>query len=96
MRGRRTGNDTRREPYIIDTAKAQIKRTWSFLSYLCVQAFSSKPYLEKMKFVSLIHLLAFIGSGQACGGHGEEKEWSSEELAELEAKWGHEVRLTEL
>ncbi|KAL6884262.1 Arginase/agmatinase/formimionoglutamate hydrolase [Trichoderma longibrachiatum] len=43
-----------------------------------------------MKFVSLIHLLAFIGSGQACGGHGEEKEWSSEELAELEAKWGHE------
>jgi agmatinase len=44
-----------------------------------------------MKFVSLIHLLAFIGSGQACGGHGEEKEWSSEELAELEAKWGHEV-----
>ncbi|KAL6881401.1 Arginase/agmatinase/formimionoglutamate hydrolase [Trichoderma novae-zelandiae] len=44
----------------------------------------------RMKFVSLIHLLAFIGSGHACGGHGDEKEWSSEELAELEAKWGHE------
>ncbi|EHK21818.1 uncharacterized protein TRIVIDRAFT_151736 [Trichoderma virens Gv29-8] len=43
-----------------------------------------------MKFVSLLHLLSFIGSGYACGGHNDEKEWSSEELAELEAKWGHE------
>lgn len=44
-----------------------------------------------MKFVSLLHVLSFIGSGYACGGHHDEKEWSSEELAELEAKWGHEV-----
>ncbi|OPB40692.1 Arginase family protein [Trichoderma guizhouense] len=43
-----------------------------------------------MKSVSLLHLLSFIGSGYACGGHHDEKEWSSEELAELEAKWGHE------
>lgn len=44
-----------------------------------------------MKFVSLLHLLSFISSGYACGGHDDEKEWSNEELAELEAKWGHEV-----
>ncbi|PTB70910.1 Arginase/agmatinase/formimionoglutamate hydrolase [Trichoderma citrinoviride] len=44
-----------------------------------------------MKFISWIHLLlSLTGSGHACGGHGGEKEWSSEELAELEAKWGHE------
>ncbi|KAL7941449.1 arginase family domain-containing protein [Trichoderma barbatum] len=43
-----------------------------------------------MKFVSLLHLLAFVGSGYACGGHSDEKEWSHDELAELEAKWGHE------
>lgn len=45
-----------------------------------------------MKFVSLLHLLAFVGAGYACGGHDDGKEWSKEELAELEAKWGHEVR----
>jgi agmatinase len=44
-----------------------------------------------MKFVSLFHLLAFVGSGLACGGHDDGKEWTKEELAELEDKWGHEV-----
>jgi agmatinase len=46
-----------------------------------------------MKLVSLLHFLAFAGSSSGCGGHNDEKEWSKEELAELEAKWGHEVSI---
>lgn len=31
----------------------------------------------------------------ACGhDHGDEKEWTKEELDELEARWGYEVRLS--
>lgn len=29
---------------------------------------------------------------RACAGHGEVREWSQEELDELEKKWGTEVR----
>ena len=33
----------------------------------------------------------------ACGGHGKQvREWSQEELDELEAKWGTDVSLTYL
>ncbi|KAG5971534.1 hypothetical protein E4U55_001188 [Claviceps digitariae] len=37
-------------------------------------------------------LLAFANTGSACGhnGHDDVKEWTREELAELEAKWGFE------
>jgi agmatinase len=45
-----------------------------------------------MKFITWLSILALAGSGYSCGGHSDEKEWSKEELAELEAKWGHEVR----
>lgn len=44
-----------------------------------------------MHLQSLLHFLALAGLGYSCGGHNDEKEWSKEELAELEAKWGHEV-----
>lgn len=43
-----------------------------------------------MKF-SLTCLLALVGSSYACGGHDDGKEWTKEELAELEEKWGFEV-----
>lgn len=37
-------------------------------------------------------LLALASPGSACGdGHDDVKEWTKEELAELEAKWGFEV-----
>lgn len=44
-------------------------------------------------------LLALSHRGLACGSHGDNnensREWTREELAELEAKWGFEVRRRE-
>lgn len=37
-------------------------------------------------------MLLLAALGAACG-HGAEKEWSKEELAELEERWGHEVSI---
>lgn len=39
-------------------------------------------------------LLLGAGLSAACGGHGSHngKEWTKEELRELEVKWGDEVR----
>ncbi|KID84363.1 agmatinase [Metarhizium guizhouense ARSEF 977] len=48
-----------------------------------------------MKPASWLSLLALTGSAaQACSGHDDDdgKEWTKEELAELQAKWGHEAR----
>ncbi|KFG85442.1 agmatinase [Metarhizium anisopliae] len=49
-----------------------------------------------MKPASWLSLLALAGSAaHACGGHDDDddgKEWTKEELAELQAKWGHEAR----
>jgi agmatinase len=43
-----------------------------------------------MKVTSLLPFLALAARGSCCGGH-DDKEWTKEELAELEEKWGHEV-----
>ncbi|KAJ2969075.1 hypothetical protein NQ176_g8858 [Zarea fungicola] len=43
-----------------------------------------------MKCSVLVPLLAFTGIAHACGGHDDGKEWTKEELAELEDKWGNE------
>ncbi|KID96118.1 agmatinase, partial [Metarhizium majus ARSEF 297] len=50
-----------------------------------------------MKPASWLSLLALTGSAaHACGGHDDDgKEWTKEELAELQAKWGHEARSPE-
>lgn len=46
-----------------------------------------------MKTSSLLHLLALGGLTRACGhDHHDDKVWTKEELADLEAKWGYEVR----
>lgn len=45
-----------------------------------------------MKTSSLLHLLTLGGLASACGhDHHDDKEWTKEELADLEAKWGYEV-----
>lgn len=45
-----------------------------------------------MRTSSLLRLLALSGLSNACGhDHHDEKEWTKEELADLEAKWGFEV-----
>lgn len=45
-----------------------------------------------MKSAAFLSLLLCSGLSAACGGHEhDDKEWSKEELAELEEKWGHEV-----
>ena len=44
-----------------------------------------------MKATTVLKLLALFGVANACGG-GNDKEWTKEELDELEAKWGFEVR----
>lgn len=45
-------------------------------------------------------LFALSHRGLACGGHGDNdknsREWTTDELAELEAKWGFEVRVATL
>lgn len=63
----------------------------SFFLRFSLSVVIKRSYLE-MKFIAWLSILALAGSGYSCGGHGDEKEWSKEELAELEAKWGHEVR----
>lgn len=44
-----------------------------------------------MKPVDALKALLFAGVCAACGGHDDGKEWTKEELDELEAKWGYEV-----
>lgn len=45
-----------------------------------------------MKTYSLLGALLFAGLCAGCGGDNhDDKEWTKEELAELEAKWGFEV-----
>lgn len=44
-----------------------------------------------MKLASFIGTLVLLGSSYACGGHDDAKEWSREELEELDRKWGFEV-----
>jgi agmatinase len=46
--------------------------------------------LSDMKAYALLSLL-FCNTVHACGGKDDGKTWTREELAELEAKWGHEV-----
>ncbi|KAK2606286.1 hypothetical protein QQS21_003334 [Conoideocrella luteorostrata] len=43
-----------------------------------------------MKFTRVLSLLALARHCQACGDHDDQKEWTKEELAELEARWGFE------
>ena len=38
-------------------------------------------------------LVAFARLAGACGDHGHDKDFTPEELAELERKWGFEVRI---
>ena len=49
-----------------------------------------------MRPIILYYFLGLVGSGYACGGHDHEKEWTKEELAKLEEKWGFEVSKTEI
>lgn len=44
-----------------------------------------------MKPLGALGALFFAGVCAACGGHDDGKEWTKEELDELEAKWGYEV-----
>lgn len=46
-----------------------------------------------MKTSTILFRLLMLGAlSSACNHHHEDKEWTKEELAELEAKWGFEVR----
>ncbi|KAJ3511725.1 hypothetical protein NM208_g15398 [Fusarium decemcellulare] len=46
-----------------------------------------------MKSSALLNLLALAGLATACAHDHDDKEWTKEELDELEAKWGYEVCL---
>jgi agmatinase len=46
-----------------------------------------------MKSSALLNLLALTGLASACAHDHDDKEWTKEELDELEAKWGYEVCL---
>ena len=48
-----------------------------------------------MKSAALWSLLLWGGLSSACGGHGshDDKEWTKQELDELEEKWGFEVSI---
>lgn len=46
-----------------------------------------------MKSTALLSLLALAGLSAGCGHDHDDKEWTQEELAELQAKWGNEVGL---
>lgn len=43
-----------------------------------------------MKSTALLSLLALAGLSAGCGHDHDDKEWTQEELAELQAKWGNE------
>lgn len=46
-----------------------------------------------MRGAQLVAAAALASLAAACGNHAhDEREWTAEELAELEAKWGAEVR----
>lgn len=48
-----------------------------------------------MKWSSIASGVLLAGMVSACGHHHhDDKEWTKEELEELERKWGHEVRWT--
>ena len=41
--------------------------------------------------MKLLNLLSLAGLAAACAHEHDDKEWTKEELDELEAKWGYEV-----
>lgn len=43
-----------------------------------------------MKSATLLQFLALVACTAGCNHHGD-KEWTKEELDQLEAKWGYEV-----
>lgn len=45
-----------------------------------------------MKSATLLQLLTLGGLTTACNHQHDDKEWTKEQLDELEAKWGFEVR----
>lgn len=45
-----------------------------------------------MKAGLILSTLLLPFGAYACGGHGEVREWSQEEIDELEKKWGTDVR----
>lgn len=45
-----------------------------------------------MKSTTLLQLLMLGGLTTACNHQHDDKEWTKEQLDELEAKWGFEVR----
>lgn len=45
-----------------------------------------------MKASTLLAVSLWCGLSGACGDNHDDKEWSKEELQELEHKWGFEVR----
>jgi len=47
-----------------------------------------------MRPLTLLGSLLLSGVCLACGGHDDGKEWTKEELDELEAKWGYEMGFT--
>jgi agmatinase len=44
-----------------------------------------------MRFDYLLSVLPLAGLTLACNHHHDDKKWTAEELAELEAKWGFDV-----
>jgi agmatinase len=44
-----------------------------------------------MRINQLLAVLPLAGLTLGCGHHHDDKEWTAEELAELEAKWGFDV-----
>lgn len=46
---------------------------------------------DKSTIMKLLNLLSLAGLAAACAHDHDDKEWTKEELDELEAKWGYEV-----
>ncbi len=44
-----------------------------------------------MRASVLASLALYAGLSLACGGHDDDRQWTKEELQELEDKWGYDV-----
>ena len=49
-----------------------------------------------MRAAVLASLVLCAGLSLACAGHDDDRQWTKEELQELEDKWGYDVRCSPL
>jgi hypothetical protein len=74
---------------ILELAVSLFLRVSVFLFLISVQ--NTYELNSLLLIMKLLNLLTMAGLATACAHDHDDKEWTKEELDELEQKWGYEV-----